>query len=208
MGCGTALPTLVLFYHALSQSIPLYFTLADYNADVLRTVTLPNLLLTWAMHLTPGEEPFSASNLNPLHLTNADHGELELTPELLSAFQQHLSSQGLILTFVSGSWLPSSSFLPLLPTAPELSTFLMASETIYSPSSLRAFTEILAGILKEVRTGKAVVAAKRVYFGVGGSVEEFRRECSTRAMVAYEMPNEDGFGEGGVRRVVMEVQML
>ena len=84
----------------------------------------------------------------------------------------------------------------------------MGSETIYSPLSLRAFTEILAGILKEVRTGKAVVAAKRVYFGVGGSVEEFRRECSTRAMVAYEMPNEDGFGEGGVRRVVMEVQML
>jgi protein-histidine N-methyltransferase len=186
----------------------MYFTLADYNVDVLRLVTLPNLLLTWAMHLPVSEEPLNSSSQNPMHVPNSDHGELDIKPELLSAFQQHISSQGIILAMVSGSWLPTKSFLSLLPTAPELSTFVMASETIYSRPALRAFTEVLAGILKEVRMGKAVVAAKRVYFGVGGSVEEFRRECSTRGMVAYEMPNEDGFGEGGVSRVVMEVQTL
>jgi protein-histidine N-methyltransferase len=179
------------------MSLPMYFTLADYNTEVLRLVTLPNMILTWALQ---------SSHLPEAEV--ADHGEVALSPDLLSAFQQALASQGLILTFISGSWLPSSSFLSLVPTASELSTFVMGSETIYSEAALKAFTEVLFGILKQVQTGKAVVAAKKVYFGVGGSVEEFRKECSGRGMVAYEMPNEDGFGEGGVARVVMEVQML
>jgi protein-histidine N-methyltransferase len=92
-----------------------------------------------------------------------------------------------------------------------MNTFVIASETIYSPSSLSAFTEAMIGILSRVRSGKAVVAAKRVYFGVGGSVDTFRIECSNRGAVAYEIEFDglggDGDG-GGVRRCLVEVQML
>jgi protein-histidine N-methyltransferase len=60
-----------------------------------------------------------------------------------------------------------------------------------------------------VKTGKTMVAAKRVYFGVGGSVDGFREACAQRGCVAYEMEFE-GLGDGsdgGVRRCLVEVQM-
>lgn len=58
--------------------------------------------------------------------------------------------------------------------------------------------------------GKAMVAAKRVYFGVGGSVDAFKIECRERNAVAYEIENHGvDLGEtSGVRRCLMEVQML
>lgn len=64
--------------------------------------------------------------------------------------------------------------------------------------------------------GKAMVGAKRVYFGVGGGVDSFKTECAGRGAVAYEIDNThlgmdlDGGGRGGsgVRRCLMEVQMM
>ena len=58
--------------------------------------------------------------------------------------------------------------------------------------------------------GKAMIAAKRVYFGVGGSVDAFKVECRERKAVAYEIENHGvDLGEAsGVRRCLMEVQML
>jgi protein-histidine N-methyltransferase len=92
-----------------------------------------------------------------------------------------------------------------------MNTLVLASETIYSPSSLASFTEALVEILKRVRMGKAMVAAKRVYFGVGGSVDGFKTECSAKGAVGYEIDNsgmEKELNESGVRRCLMEVQMM
>ncbi|KAF2470936.1 uncharacterized protein BDR25DRAFT_286240 [Lindgomyces ingoldianus] len=206
MGCGTALPTLLLFQYALKNGlVGLYVTLTDYNADVLRLVTVPNLLLAYASTIAAREAPFSNDSPNPLADENADSGDLYITPTFLQAFRSTLSSLGLTLTLLSGSWRPVSSLLPLIPSAPELNTFVLASETIYSPTSLLAFTEAMAALLKRVKSGKAIVAAKRVYFGVGGSVDGFRQECANRGLVAYEMEFE-GLEEG-VRRCLVEVQM-
>src|SRR4051812_11915251 len=50
LGAGTAVPSLTLFARTLSgneNTGKTHFTFADYNSDVLRLVTLPNLLLTW-----------------------------------------------------------------------------------------------------------------------------------------------------------------
>lgn len=210
LGCGTALPTLVLFHYALTQSLPLYFTLSDYNASVLRLVTLPNLLLTFCAALPDAtSSPFSAGFPNPLHTSPT--GDLDITPGLLNAFTSTLAQQSLIITLISGSWRPTELFLPLVATAPEMNTLVLASETIYSPASLESFTEALVGILECVRMGKAMVAAKRVYFGVGGSVDGFKEEAARRKAVAYEIENtglEEELRGPGVRRCLMEVQMM
>lgn len=206
LGCGSAVPSLLLFQYALKNKLSMMFTLADYNADVIRLVTLPNLVLAWAATLP---DPDSASLLpdgNPLHSMAEDHGDLYLTPEILAAFKQHLQSAGLSLNLVSGSWTPTSSFLDLVPSAPELDTVILGSETIYSPASLAAFAETIVALMGRVKAGKAIVAAKRVYFGVGGSVDAFREECAQRGAVAYEMDFE-GLETGGVRRCLLEVQM-
>lgn len=91
-----------------------------------------------------------------------------------------------------------------------MNTLVLASETIYSPAALSTFTEALIGILKSVRIGKGMVAAKRVYFGVGGSVDAFKVECREGGAVAYEVENHGvDLGEtSGVRRCLMEVQMM
>ncbi|KAF2868746.1 hypothetical protein BDV95DRAFT_499899 [Massariosphaeria phaeospora] len=206
MGCGTALPSLLLWQYALRNKLPLYFSLTDYNADVLRLVTVPNLVLAWAATVDATAAPFSDENPNPLADEAAEDGDLYLSPEILAAFKSALTAQGIVVTLISGSWAPVPHLLSLIPSAPELNTFIIGSETIYSPASLTAFTEAMVELMKRVKSGKAIVAAKRVYFGVGGSVDGFREECAKRGCVAYEMEFE-GLESQGVRRCLVEVQM-
>jgi protein-histidine N-methyltransferase len=210
MGCGSALPSLLLLQYALRNGLGMYFTLTDYNEDVLRLVTVPNLLLNWVQALSEerSQEVFGTEG-NPLRGGEEEHGELYLTPGLVEAFKKDLAGVGVTITLVSGSWVPVEKFLELVPSAPQLNTFVLGSETIYSPASCTAFTEAVTALMRRVKTGKAVVAAKRVYFGVGGSVDGFRMECAEKGAVASEIEFEglDGEGEGGVRRCLVEVQM-
>lgn len=210
LGCGTALPSLLLFQYAVRNALAVYFTLTDYNADVLRLVTVPNLVLSWVATLgEEGSREVFGEGGNPLVGDAEGEGELYVTPKVVDGFKAALEAQGIVLTLISGSWTPVSQLLSLVPTDPALNTFILGSETIYSPASLAAFTEAIAELMKRVKSGKAIVAAKRVYFGVGGSVDGFREECAKRGCVAYEMEFEglgDG-GVGGVRRCLVEVQM-
>ncbi|OQO01883.1 hypothetical protein B0A48_12356 [Cryoendolithus antarcticus] len=198
LGCGTAIPTLVLFQHALQNSIPLTFTLQDYNASVLRLVTLPNLLLTWAAYTS---KPI-------LDLTSHPQGDLDLTPSVLSAFHSDLTTLQIDLKCLSGSW--SLNLAKMIPaSAPEMGTLLLGAETIYSPAATQAFVEILIILLKRVKMAKAMLAAKRLYFGVGGSVDGLKEACRDGGAVAYEIENHGvpGMKEGGVGRALVEVQM-
>jgi protein-histidine N-methyltransferase len=216
LGAGNALPTLTLLHHALTSDppIPLTVTICDYNSPVLRLLTIANLLLLHICTLAdPTTSPFSDALPNPLHPASpsyAETGDLDITPAVLDSFQQRLDAAAISIDVVSGSWTPVSPFVSLIPSAPSLRTLVLAAETIYSPDALTGFTAALAALLKRVRAGKAVVAAKKVYFGVGGGVEMFRDECSKAGMVAYEMDFE-GLGDeggGGVRRSIVEVQLL
>jgi protein-histidine N-methyltransferase len=159
------------------QKQPLVLTLADYNPTVLYLVTLPNLILAWALQQRK-ENAVVEEAFTP------DGEELELTPEVLNAFRQSLSSHRITLSFLSGAW--SSELIDLLyrsglpadlPTTTK--TLLLGSETIYSPFALESFSVTLLSILQRERgerpSGevKALIAAKRLYFGVGGSLDDF-----------------------------------
>jgi protein-histidine N-methyltransferase len=185
------------------------FTLADYNADVVRLVTLPNLVLAWTATLSADESSALFADTetgNPLQNDDDDNGDLYVTPALLDAFRTALTATGIELKFLSGAWTPTARLLELIPSAPDLNTFILGSETIYSPASLEAFAEAVTALMQRVKMGKALVAAKRVYFGVGGGVDGFREACARRGAVACEMEFE-GLETGGVRRCLVEVQM-
>ncbi|KAF3049607.1 hypothetical protein E8E11_009873 [Didymella keratinophila] len=205
LGCGSAIPSLVLFQYAVREKLSMIFSLADYNEDVVRLVTLPNLVLAWTGTLSAEDSTSLFPEGNPLD-ADEEHGDLYLTPEILNAFRTQLKASGIEINLLSGSWTPTTKFLELVPSSSDLNTFILGSETIYSPASLSAFAETIVALMKRVKTGKAVVAAKRVYFGVGGSVDAFRQDCSERGAVAYEMEFE-GLESGGVRRCLLEVQM-
>lgn len=206
LGCGTALPTLFILSQVL-QDPPqsgegLTLHLADYNAQVLQLVTLPNLILSWwaSPAAAPfrsgqgadllrqerqelerrGQDHFDTSTLS----TDQEEGELAITDELLSAFAASLQERGIELKFYSGAW---TNFPPSLrgEGASGKMDMILTSETIYSLDSLPALVELLSRYAKPDTSatsaaqsgdaGVVLVAAKLIYFGVGGGVESFKQ---------------------------------
>lgn len=132
---------------------------------------------------------------------------------LLDSFLASLTTHDINLTLLSGPWSPklTSHLTAALHTSQSL--LVLAAETIYSPASLHAFAAVLADVLRCVKAGKAIVAAKRVYFGVGGSVVEFKEVMARLGAVVGEVHNSgiegcDDSASGGVGRALLEVQMF
>ncbi|KAJ2900298.1 uncharacterized protein MKZ38_002516 [Zalerion maritima] len=212
LGCGTALPSLALFQEVVSSpimrgNVPLLLTVADYNPTVLQLVTLPNFILTWAL-VAHHESSLVQQALD------VEGKELELSEDILGAFRDFLSSNKIFLSFVSGGW--SNEFVEVLYTTATMSqrtsgdtALLLGAETIYSPLALETFTETMMSILREERMknldGKtiAVVGAKRHYFGVGGSLDDFI-DKARESGCSVDWLREEG---QGVRRGVVMCQL-
>lgn len=176
-------------------------------------MTLPNLLLTWNQHREKQSaltDAPSSEDQEQEQEEEEEEEELDVTPELLEEFQQDLAKRGITIDFISGAWSPA--FVDLaFSHSPSVNyrTLVLASETIYSPSSLGAFTETLLALLRRSGTSesksKALIAAKKVYFGVGGGVDEFLavlRNTSGDEMDVKELVDVKSEGVG---RVVLEV---
>lgn len=214
MGCGTALPSIALFQSAVSAksssgtSTPaaLFLLLADYNPSVLQLVTLPNIILTWALHLKDTEpalkEAFSMEN------------ELELTDEVKSAFRRFLPAANITLDWISGGW--SEEFVDTIytpatqeqPSEPS-DALIMGAETIYSPFALNSFYHTVMELLRREQkrspgcSAEALVAAKRLYFGVGGSLDDFIAKARGGGALVEQLREE----ADGVRRGVVQCKL-
>lgn len=190
----------MVFHLLLKSSSPwrgaVQLTFADYNQSVLELATIPNLLLTWH---------FSRSWEAPPPV-----GDLEITPDLLSRFVSDLSLKNIHVSGISGAWNHAFSGLVRSFDYPQqgraTETIVLASETIYSPASIRAFCDTLISVLEQGKafggTAIAFIAAKRIYFGVGGGVDEFLRileEVGGEARMVWEAE------DTGVGRVIMRV---
>ncbi|PGH10778.1 hypothetical protein AJ79_05251 [Helicocarpus griseus UAMH5409] len=218
LGAGTAIPSLAILHRLLSQPAPqspaqrsIRFVFADYNAAVLRLVTVPNILLTWHTcrrqnqpeesqgSTAPNSESGNNANADNTHQESQtagnkeDDDDLDIDQPLLTAFREDLHARGISLSFISGAWsptfvdlaLPNQTQSPSLAPEKQPTLLILASETIYSPSSLRPFSETLLSLLRRGSSttptsgtqteskAKALIAAKKVYFGVGGGVDEW-----------------------------------
>ncbi|SCU86305.1 LAME_0D05490g1_1 [Lachancea meyersii CBS 8951] len=187
LGCGTSLPSEYLFSQLLSRSAQpcdVTFILADYNESVLRLVSLPNFIITWAM------ETLSLQELTGLQQSNNDsvpvvENELLFTEALLQKFQEDIFARGISLKLLSGSW--GRTFHNVLDSALQNSSselLLLSSETIYQPDMLPVISDLILQLLQDSQsrqqTATALVAAKDIYFGVGGSVIEFQNYIQKR----------------------------
>jgi hypothetical protein len=196
MGCGTALPSLALLQWQLSNgssSSGISLSLADYNPSVLQLVTVPNILLSWA-------KIQSGISWEP-------EGELDIDAELLHAFKDGLKTNGISLSFFSGAWGPEFvQHVSSVPKTDDYTFLVLAAETIYSPAALISFTESLMDILdqEEGSDGSALIAAKKVYFGVGGSIEDFCDAVRARNGLVEQIREESV----GVRRAVVEIKKM
>ena len=178
------MPSLALFQQALSQPLStrgsLTLVLADYNPSVLQLVTLPNLVLAWAL-----------ANRDRLAEAFTLDGELELLPCVLDGFVASLAELRIALGFYSGGW--CDEFARMLREGMDESgravgagedLLVLGAETIYSPFALRAFADTVMDLLRceqqqqqqqqdanpdgtrKQESATCVVAAKRLYFGV------------------------------------------
>lgn len=239
LGCGTAVPSLFLLHQLFTSELPeqmgsqaseVHVHLQDYNALVLRLVTLPNILLAWYMSpaslaLRTSADADVEADAEPLPPADpTTPGTLPITPELTAAFLAALRAYGVRLRFFAGAW---EGFE--LPHAYDV---VLTSETIYRPDSLPALVHTMRSAClgvglsstadgnhgeKQAADGLArlelgeghapvfplcLVAAKRVYFGVGGGVTEFVRAVEGKhggVETVWERAD-------GVKRVVLRVR--
>lgn len=258
LGCGTAVPTLLLldrlFAYLASEpgtstgppssgdnntglrsdgSVPsatvreTHIHLQDYNRSVLELVTFPNVLLAWYMSPLSaayrasatdsdsdldGNEDENEEGEESTPSSRAAHGRkpggLTVTQGLLDAFTASLDAHKVRLCFFAGSW---ASLREKLAHQGKPYDIVPASETIYRPQSLEAFLGVLctatatpeAVTLDEVvQPPLCLVAAKVLYFGVGGGVQGFMRAVegengTLRTVWEYRE---------GVGRIIMQVE--
>jgi protein-histidine N-methyltransferase len=194
------------------------------DATVLSLITLPNILLAFAQHITSPVRSSAMTDIIPAALTTGEEeeeddsdrpGELEVTPELLESFEQLLIRENIELKFFEGDW----SGMKVDSTLGEMMKYdiVLTSETIYSLPSLPSLLQLLksASTIRtselsstmEVEKSLCLVACKRIYFGVGGGELEFKRRVSEMGATVESIWGH-GVGEGrsqGVGRVVMNV---
>ncbi|CAA7268519.1 unnamed protein product [Cyclocybe aegerita] len=196
LGCGTGVPSLYILYELLSAvstssaSKKTEIHLQDYNQSVLQLVTLPNLLLTW--YASPLADDYRASINDPEIAPLLDPvvpSELPITPELKAAFLSSLSKSKIAIRLFSGSW---DTFDPLKTIGTDSYNILLTSETIYCTDSLLPLVNLMRAAVgmgtqaldredvasskrpnKETRSYLCLVAAKVLYFGVGGGIPDF-----------------------------------
>ncbi|KAK6842686.1 origin recognition complex subunit Orc5 [Apiospora arundinis] len=207
LGCGTALPSLALFQWAMEKKpseqsgTPLSIILADYNSAVLELVTLPNFLLAWV------RQEASDSSVGAF----LSEGELEINQEVIMGFKQFLADRKITLDFFSGAW--STELVGLMskrteetatPSGSKKTTTIIGAETIYSPFALQSFTDTTLALLEQEKalqnTAELLVGAKKLYFGVGGSLDDFVSKARERGAKVDQVREEtEGVRRGVVR---------
>ncbi|KIM43777.1 hypothetical protein M413DRAFT_68929, partial [Hebeloma cylindrosporum] len=199
--------------------------LQDYNASVLQLVTLPNVLLAWyaSTHADNYRNAINDHESAPF-INPSNPGELPITPQLKTAFLASLQELDITIRFFSGSW---NTFDPLHTIGQGGYDILLTSETIYQNESLKPLITLMrraaeAGnkilttsppiedlgvsqlTLSNGGGGDAerlcLVAAKILYFGVGGGVSEFVRAVeATKARVETVLERKEGVGRKVMR---------
>jgi protein-histidine N-methyltransferase len=202
LGAGSAIPSCRLLqkYAVRRKSKDtqrVHFSLCDFNEDVLKLCTAANVLLNTPTIVGPLPEP-----------AEGNEEELDFEQIDLEEVLRDLQRYGVTVDLLSGSWGEDLAKLVLsrgetLSKPPDI--LILASETIYSPDSLPDFSTTLVELLKNASpSSKALIAAKQIYFGVGGGVEEFITDIKKRGA---EVKQVSEVSTGGVGRVILEVTM-
>ncbi|CDO95507.1 unnamed protein product [Kluyveromyces dobzhanskii CBS 2104] len=193
LGCGTSLPSEFLFMEYLrsDSNAGINFTLCDYNESVLRLVSVPNMIIAWAKTVLT-EKQWSELQTTEVPNIPINSDELLLTCKLLEAFKSHLLSRNISFSFISGSW--GRQFMNVLSDhklTSSTNTLILTAETIYQPDTLPVITETLIELILNYKKFsvpvKCLLAAKDIYFGVGGSIVEFE-EYITKRISADTLP--------------------
>ena len=181
-------------------------TVADYNELVLALATLPNILLTCGL-------------TDHADLSANSTADVEVETYLLKATLKRLADANTHVQTISGAWGPAFEEICDFPrpahvgaSFPPCTVLFLASETIYSPTSTAAFAQTLLALMRKAivqnaATCVALVAAKRIYFGVGGGTDEFLSTVTEKGAEVKTVWSSAVSPSGGVCRLILEVTL-
>ena len=212
LGSGTALPTCALLQQLLSRRPPqgrpvsTRVTLTDYNELVIWMATIPNILLACSTTDSPNNQQNQAT-------------DVEITTDVLTTIRGNLARTNTHVRAISGMW--GSAFEDLCDFSETTSTstssrprtiMLLASETIYSPASTETFTSTLLALMRKAITNAntrcvTYVAAKRFYFGVGGSIDHFSSTVHQGGGHVKTIWDSADTAARGVSRCILEISL-
>lgn len=204
LGCGTSLPSTYLFNRALRENTKVDFVLSDYNHSVLRLVSLPNMIITWASTLEPQELIQLQRSEDETIPIVAD--ELQFTEALLEKFSATLREKDIGIRLVAGAW--SRSFVNIVEDSSPVG-LIITSETIYAPDTLPVISELVIELLthaKSTGTPLAIAAAKDIYFGVGGSLVEFENYLIQRQQQGIQFTFDIMKVNAGLKRSIVALR--
>lgn len=182
--------------------------LQDFNELVLRLVTFPNVFLTWCtpactlppllltlnfLDTSPLAEHFRAEQGPSSIADETEDNTVNITQNLRDAFSQSLQERHISLRFLAGSW-DAILYTKNLFESPF--DVILTSETIYRTASLLSLITLLRRACGEddripsmdsevrrisLQSGTlCLVAAKVLYFGVGGGIVDFENMVQNR----------------------------
>lgn len=176
IGCGTALPSMYVLQRIIEQGAQnVSLVLTDYNYHVLRLVTIPNLFITW--YVAAGQGGHDSRD-------DRSANEILMTGELIDEFLQYLAANAIELSFVSGGW--CAEWLALVePRVAQMPDRLyVTSETIYSIPNQPVLAQVVRKLAQADCTG--IIAGKEIYFGVGGTMQDFLGLLDPRHVIQRE----------------------
>ncbi|KAI9296097.1 hypothetical protein K502DRAFT_364453 [Neoconidiobolus thromboides FSU 785] len=149
LGCGSSIPSLTILRNFEVNSI--HFS--DYNKEVISWITLPNLFSNLLLPINNNEKE--------------EEIEVDLNMEIINKYNE----QNKFKAFY-GDW----ETLPPITRQyiPNGYDILLTTETIYAPELIPKLYDTINKLLSKPN-GIAYVAAKTMYFGVGGGTLEFKQ---------------------------------
>lgn len=142
----------------------------------MRLVSLPNMIITWAKYALD-DKLFAELQRSEDPSVPIVDDELLLTSAILDAFYEDLKQRNLNIQLISGSWGRKFTNIlhSIIPAGNNI--LVLTSETIYQPDNLPVVAETLLDLKLSYSNVlvKQFLAAKDIYFGVGGSIVEFER---------------------------------
>ncbi|GMM48503.1 protein-histidine N-methyltransferase [Pichia kluyveri] len=168
MGCGNAMPSIRIIERLINNQLNnngLKIILSDYNYDVLRLVTIPNMILMLMKKID--NETFIKLQEDEVIRDE----EIVITESLIKWVKEYLYNNKISIDLISGGW--GNEYVEIIEnsTIEYKNRLVLCSEGIYSNDTL----PIVAGIVSKLTNGQTdtFIAAKDVYFGVGGSIAVF-----------------------------------
>lgn len=198
LGCGSALPGI---YCLTRRGCSVCFH--DYNGDVVRKVTIPNVGLN------------SCSQVSTVLASGGDSVQrmVEGDPKVLDNVQVHtdMFPDTSRAVFASGDWSKMKDIMHDNPDQWDENgvpvhgfDVVLTSETVYAAENHRSLMEAVRLALRGDGRGVALVAAKATYFGCSGSLElfaEHARKCS----YVKSVDTVASVASAGVRRDVLRI---